>query len=129
MGKLKKILNAHLWRRQNLWESTMRDEVLSLVAVAALLGSMGAAEAKEPVKLTDAQLDMATAGIGNTGTVLTPNALNFGISLPSFGATGPLVASVSMVSSMNGMGIIQANQSTGANAVQQNSVSTASGGF
>jgi hypothetical protein len=124
MGKLKKILSAHFQRQQNLWEGTMRDEVLSLVAVAALLGSMGAAEAKQPVKLTDAQLDMATAG--------SASAVNFGISMPGVGAFVPLgspngIAQVSMTSSMNGVGILQANQTTGANAVQQNSVSIGPG--
>jgi hypothetical protein len=44
----------------------MRGKVLGLVVAAALLGSMGAADAK-PVKLTDAQLDMATAGVATAG--------------------------------------------------------------
>ena len=104
----------------------MRDEVLSLVAVAALLGSMGAAGAKEPVKLTDAQLDMATAGFATS--------VNFGVSMPGVGAFFPLgspngTAQVSMISSMNGSGILQANLTTGANAVQQNSVAFGPGQF
>jgi hypothetical protein len=40
----------------------MRDKVLSLVAAAALLASVGVANAKGPVTLTDVQLDKATAG-------------------------------------------------------------------
>jgi hypothetical protein len=40
----------------------MRQIVFSLVAAAALLASVGAAAAKDPVKLTDVQLDRATAG-------------------------------------------------------------------
>ena len=40
----------------------MRGKVLSLVAAAALLASVGAANAKGPVMLTDNQLDKVTAG-------------------------------------------------------------------
>ena len=40
----------------------MRDKVLSLVAAAALLASVGGAYAKGPVTLTDGQLDTVTAG-------------------------------------------------------------------
>jgi hypothetical protein len=40
----------------------MRHIVLNLVAAAALMASVGAAAAKDPVKLTDVQLDKATAG-------------------------------------------------------------------
>ena len=94
-----------------------RTRTKALVAAAALLGSMGAADAKEPVKLTDAQLDMATAGVATVG--------NYGFS--TVGAKGsdfltfPLV---NMAYSLNGVGILQANLTTGANAVQQNSVAT-----
>ena len=40
----------------------MRRMVFSLVVAAALTASVGAADAKDPVKLTDVQLDKATAG-------------------------------------------------------------------
>jgi hypothetical protein len=40
----------------------MRGNVLSLVAAAALLASVGVANAKGPVNLTDDQLDKVTAG-------------------------------------------------------------------
>jgi hypothetical protein len=40
----------------------MRSNVLCLVAAATLLASVGSANAKEPVKLTDIQLDKITAG-------------------------------------------------------------------
>jgi hypothetical protein len=40
----------------------MGDKVLSLVAAAALLASVGVANAKGPVTLTDGQLDKVTAG-------------------------------------------------------------------
>ena len=40
----------------------MRGKVVGLVAGAALLASVGIANAKGPVQLTDAQLDKITAG-------------------------------------------------------------------
>jgi hypothetical protein len=45
-------------------ESTMSGKLLGLVAAAALLVSIGAANAKDPVKLADGQLDKVTAGAG-----------------------------------------------------------------
>jgi hypothetical protein len=62
--------------------STMRSRVVGLVAAAALLASVGianAADAKGPVNLTDVQLDNVTAG-GNpalAGSVALAGALNF----------------------------------------------------
>src|SRR5437868_15409194 len=67
--------------------STMRSRVVGLVAAAALLASVGAANAadhatanaKGPVNLTDVQLDNVTAG-GNPALaagVATAGALNF----------------------------------------------------
>ena len=64
----------------------MQSRVVGLVAAAALLASVGianaedaTANAKGPVKLTDGQLDNVTAG-GNpalAGAVATAGALNF----------------------------------------------------
>jgi hypothetical protein len=60
----------------------MRSRVVGLVAAAALLASVGianAADAKGPVNLTDVQLDNVTAG-GNPALaagVATAGALNF----------------------------------------------------
>jgi hypothetical protein len=45
-----------------IMEGVMSGKLLSLVAAAALLVSVGAANAKDPVKLTDGQLDKVTAG-------------------------------------------------------------------
>ena len=99
----------------------MRSTAFGLAA--ALLGSMGAADAKQPVELTDAQLDMATAGyVGNYGFSTGGGG---GSNAPPAGPNGG--PSVSMSYSMSGKGTIQSNQSTGANSVQQNSVSTISG--
>lgn len=43
----------------------MSRKLLSIVAAAALLVSVGVANAKEPVKLSDHQLDKVTAGAFN----------------------------------------------------------------
>jgi hypothetical protein len=43
----------------------MSGKLLSIVAAAAFLVSIGVAGAKEPVKLTDHQLDKVTAGAAN----------------------------------------------------------------
>jgi hypothetical protein len=60
----------------------MRGKVVGLVAAAALLASIGIANAKSPVKLTDGQLDNITAGASPTSAYLAANvattgALNF----------------------------------------------------
>ena len=44
----------------------MAGKVVGLVAAAALMASVGIANAKGPVRLTDAQLDKVTAGASNT---------------------------------------------------------------
>jgi hypothetical protein len=44
----------------------MHGKVVGLVAAAALLASVGIANAKGPVKLTDGQLDKITAGATQT---------------------------------------------------------------
>jgi hypothetical protein len=46
-------------------EGTMSGKLLGIVAAAALLVSIGAANAKDPIKLTNGQLDKVTAGATN----------------------------------------------------------------
>jgi hypothetical protein len=83
----------------------MRSNVVGLVAAAALLASVGIANAKSPVKLTDGQLDKITAGASLTSaslaaSVATTGALNFagavglavGADLGAAGAFNNLVA-------------------------------------
>jgi hypothetical protein len=43
----------------------MSGELIGLIAAAALLVSIGAANAKDPVRLADGQLDKVTAGAVN----------------------------------------------------------------
>ena len=52
----------------------MSGKVLSLVAAAALLASVGAANAKGPVTLTDNQLDKVTAGATAAGLLANSTA-------------------------------------------------------
>jgi len=47
-------------------EGTMSGKLLGIVAAAALLVSVGMANAKDPVKLTDHLLDKVTAGASVT---------------------------------------------------------------
>jgi len=51
----------------------MRSKVVGLVAAAALSASVGIANAKGPVKLTDGQLDKVTAGATQTSANLAGN--------------------------------------------------------
>jgi hypothetical protein len=60
----------------------MSGKVVGLVAAAALLASVGIANAEGPVKLTDRQLDKITAGFSPASaalaaTVATAGAVNF----------------------------------------------------
>ena len=56
----------------------MRNSVVGFVTAAALLTSVGIANAGTPVKLTDGQLDNITAGSGlAAANVATTGALNF----------------------------------------------------
>jgi hypothetical protein len=59
--------------------SAMRSNVVGLVAAAALLASVGIANAKSPVKLTEGQLDKITAGgsASLAASVATTAALNY----------------------------------------------------
>jgi hypothetical protein len=56
-------------------QSTMRSNVLSLVAVAALLASVGSANARDPLKLTDVQLDEIIAGDTQTSANVAAKVL------------------------------------------------------
>jgi hypothetical protein len=53
----------------------MHGKLVGLVAAAALLASVGTANAKGPVKLTDGQLDNITAGASASSTLASSTAL------------------------------------------------------
>jgi hypothetical protein len=53
----------------------MRRGLIGLVAGVALVASVGIATAKEPLKLTDGQMDSVTAG-GTNPTVSSTQTLN-----------------------------------------------------
>ena len=91
----------------------MRDKVLSLVAAAALLASVGGAYAKGPVTLTDGQLDTVTAGDEvNTLLALTDSIIAFLSGVPlsphtasaslGGGATGTVTPSASIAAGATG---------------------------
>jgi hypothetical protein len=52
----------------------MHSKVVGLVAAAALLASVGIANAEGPVTLTDGQLDKITAGATQTSASVAANA-------------------------------------------------------
>src|SRR5437763_13012936 len=54
-------------------EGTMSGKLLGFVAGAALLVSIGAANAKDPIKLTSGQLDKVTAGAATHSLDFTKN--------------------------------------------------------
>jgi hypothetical protein len=53
----------------------MHGKVVGLVAAVALLASVGIANAKGPVTLTDGQLDKITAGDSTSSTLASSTAL------------------------------------------------------
>src|SRR5258708_34820037 len=59
-------------------ESAMSGKVVGLVAAAALLASVGIANAEGPVKLTDGQLDKITAGASPTSASVAANVATTG---------------------------------------------------
>ena len=69
----------------------MRSNVVSSVAAAALFASVGIANAKSPVKLTDGQLDNITAGASPASAVLAANVATTG-ALNYAGAVNTAVA-------------------------------------
>ena len=56
-------------------EGTVSGKLLGIVAAVALLASIGAASAKDPVKLTDGQLDKVTAGASVTQVPIAASLL------------------------------------------------------
>jgi hypothetical protein len=87
-------------------EGTMSSKLLSFVAAAALLVSVGVANAKDPVKLTNGQLDKVTAGAAN-------NAIPVNAALFANGAGGkgginqfsPSTAAVTQTNSVVGLNL------------------------
>jgi hypothetical protein len=69
----------------------MRSNVVGLVAAAALFASVGIANAKTPLKLTDGQLDNITAGASPTSAALAANVATAG-ALNYAGAVNTAVA-------------------------------------
>jgi hypothetical protein len=87
----------------------MRRMVFSLVAAAALVASVGAADAQGPVTLTDVQLDKATAGSAYTAALSYAGAVNTAVGanlavMASPGAVGTAVgADLATASAFNNL--------------------------
>ena len=77
----------------------MSGKLLALVAAATLLASAGAANAKDPVKLTSGQLDKVTAGAVNTQ--LPINAALFANGSSGWGGVNQFSPSTATVTQTN----------------------------
>ena len=81
----------------------MSGKLLALVAAAALLASAGAANDKDPVKLTSGQLDNVTAGAVNTQ--LPINAALFANGSSGVNQFSPSTATVTQTNSATAMNL------------------------
>src|ERR1700720_3701766 len=79
--------------------SAMRSNVVGLVAAAALLASVGIANAKSPVKLTDGQLDDITAGASLPSPSLAASLATTGA--PNFAGAVNTVAAANLAAMAN----------------------------
>jgi hypothetical protein len=88
----------------------MSGKLLGIVAAAALLVSIGAANAKDPVKLSDHQLDKVTAGAANTAVPINAALFANGAGGGLLGGGGinqfsPSTATVTQTSSVLGLNL------------------------
>ena len=88
----------------------MSGKLLGIVAAAALLASIGAANAKDPVKLSDHQLDKVTAGAANTAVPINAALFANGAGGGLLGGGGinqfsPSTATVTQTSSVLGLNL------------------------
>jgi hypothetical protein len=84
-------------------------EILSLVAAAALLAFGGVANAKDPLTLTDSQLDKVTAGASST--------VIFGSATPSASEISSLLLASSFGGVLGSQGPLGANGPLGPHGV------------
>src|SRR5690242_8141581 len=82
-----------------IMEDTMSGKLLGLVAAAALLVSIGVANAKDPVKLTEGQLDKVTAGA--TNNLIPVNAALFANGTNGHGGVNQFSPSTAVVTQSN----------------------------
>ena len=82
----------------------MRSKVVGLVVAAALLASVGIANAEGPVTLTDGQLDNITAGAMQTSASVAANAAAATATLDYVGAVKTAVsANIAVTAAFNNM--------------------------
>ena len=84
----------------------MSSKLLGIVAAAALLASIGVAGAKEPVKLTDHQLDKVTAGASVTQVPVAAAIFSNGAGgLGGVNQFSPSTATVTQTNSVVGLNL------------------------
>ena len=82
----------------------MRNNVVGLVAAAVLLASVGTANAKSPVKLTDGQLDNITAGASPASATLAANIATTGALNYAGAVNAAVVANLAATASPSAVG-------------------------
>lgn len=87
----------------------MSGKLIALAAAAALLVSAGAANAKDPVKLTSGQLDNVTAGARNvqipTNAALFTNGAGGGLGGGGINSFSPSTANVTQSNLVTGLNL------------------------
>ena len=83
----------------------MSGRLVSLLAAAALLASVGVANAKDPVRLTNGQLDKVSAGAANLQSATNKAVLANGSSGKGVNQFSPSTATVSQTNTVTSLNL------------------------
>jgi hypothetical protein len=83
----------------------MSGKLVSLLAAAALLASVGVANAKDPVRLTNGQLDKVSAGAANLQSATNKAVLANGSSGKGVNQFSPSTATVSQTNTVTSLNL------------------------
>jgi hypothetical protein len=83
----------------------MSSKLLSVLVAAALLASIGVANAKDPVKLTEGQLDKVSAGAANVQLPINTAAFANGSSGKGVNQFSPSTATISQTNTVTGLNL------------------------
>ena len=83
----------------------MSGRLVSLLAAAALLASVGVANAKDPVRLTNGQLDKVSAGAANLQFATNKAAFANGSSGKGVNQFSPSTATISQTNTVTGLNL------------------------
>ena len=83
----------------------MSGKLVSLLAAAALLASIGVANAKDPVRLTNGQLDKVSAGAANLQSATNKAVLANGSSGKGVNQFSPSTATVSQTNTVTSLNL------------------------